>query len=105
MQLDVLVRVTHEMECLVERTNAIFNDPESNVAGAIERSRDMAVSVSIPISVQPQLETPPATEIPFTEVEGEVPNDQSVFPDFIPEQGRAVSTATGQLLHKIWRRM
>ena len=105
MQLDVLTRVTHEMECLVERTNAIFDVPESRVAGAIERAKEVAVSTSIPVSVQPQLETPPATEVPLTEVEGAVPSDQSVLPDFVPEQGRGMSTATGQLLHKIWRRV
>jgi len=105
MQLDVLVQVTHEMQCLVEKTNAIFGDPVPNVAGAIERARETAVSTSIPISVQPKLETLPVSKVPPTEVEGKIPSGQSVPPDSIPEQGRAVSATTGQLLHKMWRRM
>lgn len=116
MQLDVLVQVTHEMERLVEKTNAILGDAVPNIAGAIERAREAAVNTSIPISVQPKLETLPVSEVPLPEnviaangpdknVEDEVSNDQSVITTSITEQGRAVSTATGQLLHKIWRRM
>ena len=116
MQLDALVRVTHEMECLVERTNAVFGDSEANVSGVIERAKEVAVSTSLPVSVQPQLEMPPVSEAPpvknvavvapAEDVVSEIPGDnRSDIPAPMPEQGMAVLSATGHLLHKFWTRM
>ena len=115
MQLDVLVRVTHEMECLVDQTNAIFSDAEPKISGAIERAREVAVNTSIPVNVLPQPKIPPAA-VPLTEnvvaaneptekVGGVIPSNPSVIPAPLPEQGRAVLTTTGHLMHKLWRRM
>ena len=120
MQLDVLVRVTHEMECLVEKTNAVFGDSESQVSGVIERARDVAMSTSLPVSAQPQLATPSVPEAPPVEnvaaiapagnVTGESQGNQSdppaSMPDQgIPDQGKAVLSATGHLMHKLWTKM
>ena len=121
LQLDGLVHVTHEMECLVERANAIFSDSGIKVSMAIERAREAASIASIPVSVPPPPASPPALETPpakaVVAVNESIPNvaavpcatggaspeQQSTSPIPIPEKGKDVLNVSGKLLRRCWR--